>query len=69
MQSDLYLKARDQLVELAMTPGWWQYSRHRAWELEEESATHGLWPGMRAAVKAELQRRGFRPHPSELEPL
>ena len=66
-----YLELRDHLVQLAMTPGWWQYSRHRAMELEEESVTHGhgLWLGMRAAVKAELQRLGFRPHPEELKPL
>ena len=40
-------------------------------ELEEESVTHGhgLWLGMRAAVKAELQRLGFKPHPDELKPL
>ena len=66
-----YLQERDHLVQLAMTPGWWQYSRHMAMELEEESVTHGhgLWLGMRAAVKAELQRLGFRPHPEELKPL
>lgn len=66
-----YLELRDHLVQLAMTPGWWQYSRQKAMELEEESVTHGhgLWPGMRAAVKAELQLLGFKPHPDELKPL
>ena len=59
------------LVQLAMTPGWWQHSRLRAMELEEESVTHGhgLYLGIRAAVKAELQRLQFKPHPSELESL
>ena len=74
MPNDLpthYLKARDHLVQLAMTPGWWHYSRHRATELEEESVTHGhgLWPGMREAVRAELKRLGFKPRPSDLEPV
>lgn len=74
MRNDLpkhYLEARDHLVQLAMTPGWWRYSRLRAMELEEESVTHGhgLWPGMREAVKAELKRLGFKPHPDELKPL
>lgn len=55
----------------AMTPRWWQHSRLRAMELEEESVTHGhgLYLGIRAAVKAELQRLQFKPHPSELESL
>ena len=66
-----YLEMRDYLVQMAMTPGWWQHSRQRATELEEESVTHGhgLWPGMRQAVKAELQRLKFKPHPDELKPL
>jgi hypothetical protein len=56
MPNDLpthYLAARDHLVQLAMTPGWWHYSRQRALELEEESVTHGhgLWLGMREAVR------------------
>ncbi|BDB69079.1 hypothetical protein Cthiooxydans_14910 [Comamonas thiooxydans] len=73
MPNDLpthYLAARDHLVRLAMTPGWWHYSRQRALELEEESVTHGhgLWPGMREAVRAELKRLGFKPRPSDLEP-
>lgn len=74
MRNDLpphYLEARDHLVQLAMTPGWWHYSRQRALELEEESVTHGhgLWPGMREAVKAELKRLGFKPRPSDLDPV
>lgn len=74
MQNDLpthYLAARDHLVQLAMTPGWWHYSRQRATELEEESVTHGhgLWLGMREAVRAELKRLGFKPRPSDLEPV
>ena len=60
MQNDLtphYLQQRDHLVQLAMTPGWWHYSRHRATELEEESVTHGhgLWLGKREAVRAQLK--------------
>ena len=67
----LYLQQRDHLVQLAMTQGLRHFSRQRAMELEEESETHGhgLWLGMRAAVKVELQRLGFRPHPDELKPL
>lgn len=74
MPNDLlthYLAARDHLVRLAMTPGWWHYSRHRALELEEESVTHGhgLWLGMREAVQAELKRLRFKPLESDLEPV
>ncbi len=74
MPNDLpthYLAARDHLVQLAMTPGWWHYSRQRALELEEESVTHGhgLWLGMREAVRAELKRLGFKPLESDLEPV
>ena len=62
---------RDHLVRLAMTPGFWQHSKHRAMELERESVTHshGMWLGIRAAVQAELKRLQFRQHPSELEPI
>ena len=71
MQSDLFKETRDRLVRQAMTLGWWQHSRQRAMELEEESVTHGhgLWLGLRAAVKAELRRLQFQPHPSELQSL
>lgn len=64
-------EARNHLVRLAMTPGWWHYSRRRALALEEESVTHGhgLWLGMREAVRAELKRQGFKPHPHDLAPL
>lgn len=71
MQRNHFQEVRDHLVKLAMTPGWWQHSRHRAMELERESVTHGhgLYLGMRESVRAELQRLGFKPHPSELEPV
>ena len=71
MQRNHFNDVRDHLVKLAMTPGFWQHSKHRAMELERESVTHshGLWLGIRAAVQAELKRLQFRPHPSELEPI
>ena len=64
-------QVRDWLALLAMTPGWWHYSKNRATELEEESVTHGhgLYLGLRQAVKAELQRQKFRPSPQELRSL
>ena len=57
------------LVQLAMTPGWWHYSKSRALELEEESATHGhgLYRGIRQEIRLELKRQKFRPSPQELQ--
>jgi hypothetical protein len=65
MPNDLpthYLAARDHLVQLAMTPDGGT-TQGKGLELEEESVTHGhgLWPGMREAVRAELKRLGFKP--------
>lgn len=66
--TDVFKEARDHLVRLAMTPGFWDYSRHRAMALEGESETHGhgLFRGIRQAVKEELQCLRFRPAPGEL---
>ena len=72
MPSDLpkhYLEARDHLVRLAMTPGWWHYSRERAAQLENDMQAAGAWAGMREAVRAQLKAKGFRPPPAELEPM
>lgn len=64
-----FQKQRDWLVLLAITPGWWQYSRARAAELEHDPDAAGAWAGMREAVKVELKAKGFRPNPNELEPV
>lgn len=58
MQNDLFKDARDHLVRMAMMPGFWQYARQRAVEMEAEQ--HGFWVGIRAAVAQELKARGFR---------
>lgn len=63
--TDVFKEARDHLVRLAMTPGFWQHAQHRAIEMEAESAEHGLWRGIRAAVRQELRQRGFRPPSTE----
>ena len=62
-----FQKQRDWLVQLAMTPGWWQYSRDQAAKLEADLDAAGAWAGMREAVKAELVAKGFKPHQSELK--
>ena len=61
-----FQKQRDWLVTLAMTPGWWQYSRQEAARLEAEPDAAGAWAGMREAVRAELKAKGFRPSPMEV---
>ena len=64
-----FQNARDWLVTLAMTPGWWQYSRAQAARLESEADAAGAGAGMREAVRAELRAKRFRPPPAELEPM
>jgi len=64
-----FQKTRDWLVTLAMTPGWWQYSREQAARLENNPQAAGAWAGMREAVRAELKAKGFRPPAAELEPM
>lgn len=61
-----FQKQRDWLVTLAMTPGWWQYSRQEAARLEAEPDAAGAWAGMREAVRAEIKAKGFRPSPMEV---
>lgn len=60
---------RDWLVGLAMTPGWWQYSRARAAAMENDQDAAGAWAGMREAVRAELKAKGFKPSPHETQPM
>lgn len=47
------------LAKLATTPGWWQYARQRAQELEADM------PGMRDAVRQAVEASGYRPPPAE----
>lgn len=47
-----------------MTPGWWAHARHRAAELESEA--HGLYIGLREAIRTRLTEAKFRPAPEEL---
>lgn len=61
-----FQKQRDWLVQLAMSPGWWQYSRDQAIKLEANSEAAGTWVGLRDAVKQELMRQKFRPSKDEL---
>lgn len=62
-------KARDWLVTLAMTPGWWHYSREQAAQMEADPDAAGAWVGMREAVRAELKAKRFRPSPEEAAPM
>lgn len=55
------------LVTMAMTPGCWQYSRHRARELEVDESRAFI--GITEAVRVELKRRGFKPAEDELKDL
>ena len=64
-----FQKQRDWLVQLAMTPGWWQYSRDQAARLESAPDAAGAWVGMREAVRAELKAKGFRPSQQEAAPM
>ncbi|MCS4292710.1 hypothetical protein M2375_000916 [Comamonas sp. BIGb0152] len=64
-----FQKARDWLVTLAMTPGWWHYSREQAAQLENDLQAAGAWTGMREAVRAQLRAKGYRPPPAELEQM
>lgn len=45
------------LTALAITPGWWQYSRQRAQELDAQPGFAGLYAAVQAAVRAS----GYRP--------
>ena len=54
----------DYLTALAMTPGWWAHARHRA--AERESEDHGLYIGLREAIRTRLTEAKFRPAPEEL---
>ena len=64
-----FQKQRDWLVTLAMTPGWWQYSRDQAAKLEADLDAAGAWAGMREAVRAELMAKRFKPSPEEAAPM
>ena len=57
----------DWLVQMAMTPGWWQHSRRRARELEADESRAFI--GITEAVRVELKRRGFKPAEDELKDL
>ena len=47
------------LTRLATTPGWWQYTRMRAQELEADM------PGIREAVRQVVEATGYRPPKEE----
>ena len=47
------------LTRLATTPGWWQYARQRAQELDADM------PGIRDAVRQAVEASGYRPPPAE----
>lgn len=64
-----FQKQRDWLVTLAMTPGWWQYSREQAAKLEANPDAAGAWAGLREAVRTELKAKGFMPSQDEIRPM
>lgn len=49
------------LTKLATTPGWWQYARQRAQELE----THQGFEGLQAAVRVNVEASGYKPPKGE----
>lgn len=55
------------LVQMAVTPGWWQYSRSRARELEadESRAFHGIVE----AVRGRIKEAGFKPATEDLKEI
>jgi len=50
-------KQVEHLTRLALTPGWWEYSRNRARELDKEPAFEGLLTEVQRRIKAS----GYRP--------
>lgn len=54
-----YEKQVAHLAKLAMTPGWWQYARQRAQELEADM------PGIVASVRERIAEAGFKSAPEE----
>lgn len=55
------------LVQMAVTPGWWQHSRLRARELEADES--GLFAGIVEAVRERLKAAGFRPAKEEMKEI
>ena len=51
----------EHLTRLATTPGWWQYARMRARELQTQPGFHGIAD----AVRERLNAAKFRPTPDE----
>ncbi|MGF6211793.1 hypothetical protein ABIE32_001659 [Comamonas sp. 4034] len=68
-QCSEFQRTRDWLVTLAMTPGWWHYSRAQAAKLEADQDAAGAWSGMREAVREQLKAKGFKPSSEEVKPL
>ena len=64
-----FQKQRDWLVQLAMAPGWWQYSREQAAKLEQNPDAAGAWVGLREAVRNELKAKGFMPSQHEQQAM
>lgn len=58
-----YQEHLEWLVFMAMVPGWWQHSRHRARELEADES--GLFNGITLDVRRKLAEAGFKPAPEE----
>ena len=59
MQRKHFNETRDHLVRLAMLPGWWDYVKARARELERHESR--LYLHIERDVAQQLQQLGWRP--------
>ena len=51
---------------LAMTPGWWQFTRAKVVAMEANDEAQQQWQGLRAAVALRIREAGFKPAAHEL---
>ena len=51
---------------LAMTPGFWQYTRAKVKAMEADDEAQQQWQGLRAAVALRIREAGFKPAAHEL---
>lgn len=59
--------AVNHMARLAMTPGWWQYTRAEVARMDADKS--GLWRGLRAAVGERIKEAGYKPPPHDLLPM
>ena len=55
MASEYFQRCLDQLVELASTPGWKEYTWDKAQKMAKDQS--GLWAGIDQALKVEMLKK------------